>query len=277
MRSGVHFPPREAAILLDHARALNFLITDGVVPSNSKEGYFVRLLIRRSLRLLSKAPEAPEITSVLDRVARDLAHYHPEIGQHRDDLHRVVENEVERYGEAIARARGAIRRQEERARSAGGRISADDLLEWYDSLGVPPEVAVEELKDPPAIPEDFYARVAARHESEVPSTDYTETTEGLPEPPARDGPDGGALLPRPVHRQLRGPRGLRPRSVRRARPDLLLSDRGRSGIGPGPPRRLRSHRRRPERPVGAAPDRPDRALVGRGRDRARSTGPAVCS
>lgn len=179
------FPPREAAILLDHARALNFLITDGVVPSNSKEGYFVRLLIRRSLRLLSKVPEAPAITAILDRTARDLAHYHSEIGQHREDLHRVVENEVERYGEAIERARGAIRRQEERARSSGGRITEDDLLEWYDSLGVPPEVAVEELKEPPAVPADFYARVAARHESEVPSTDYTEKTEGLPElPPA---------------------------------------------------------------------------------------------
>ncbi len=42
------FPPAEAAILIDHARALNFLLTDGVVPSNSKEGYFARLLLRRS-------------------------------------------------------------------------------------------------------------------------------------------------------------------------------------------------------------------------------------
>jgi alanyl-tRNA synthetase len=176
------FAPRETAILLDHARALNFLITDGVVPSNSKEGYFVRLLIRRSLRILSKTPEAPAITSILDRVARELAHYHTEIGQHRDDLHRVVENEIERYGEAITRARGTIRRQEERVRASGGRITTDDLLAWYDSLGVPPEVAIEELKEPLPVPEDFYARVAARHESEVRSTDYTEKDEWLPDP-----------------------------------------------------------------------------------------------
>ena len=176
------FPPRETAILLDHSRALNFLITDGVVPSNSKEGYFVRLLIRRSLRILSKVPEAPAITAILDRVARDLAHYHTEIGQHRDDLHRVVENEVERYAEAITRARGTIRRQEDRALASGGRITTDDLLEWYDSLGVPPEVAIEELKEPLPVPEDFYARVAARHEAEVPPTDYAETTQGLPDP-----------------------------------------------------------------------------------------------
>ncbi len=178
------FPPRETAILIDHARALNFMITDGVVPSNSKEGYFARLLLRRMLRILQKTPEAPEITAILDRLARSLAHQYPELGQHRDDLHRVVQAEVERYAEAIERARSIIHRYEERAEAAGTRVGTAELLEWYDSLGVPPEVAVENLEHPPAIPEDFYAQVAARHESEAPSTDYAEKSEGLPEPPA---------------------------------------------------------------------------------------------
>ncbi len=177
------FPPREAAVLLDHARTINFLVTDGVVPSNSKEGYFARLAIRRSLRILGKTPDAPALTALLDRMARDLAHQYPEIGQHRDDLHRVVENEAERYADAIDRARSVIRRSEERARSTGQSITADDLLGWYDSLGVPPEVAVEELQAPPAIPADFYARAAARHESDAPATDYAERSEGLPRPP----------------------------------------------------------------------------------------------
>ena len=169
--------------MIDHARALNFMLTDGVVPSNSKEGYFARLLLRRSLRILQKTPEAPDIIAVLDRAGRDLAHHFPEIGEHRDDLHRVVQAEVERYAEAIERARTTIRRSEERIRSAGGRVSATELVEWYDSLGIPPEVAVEELRDPPPIPPDFYAQLAARHESETRATDYAEKSEGLPSPP----------------------------------------------------------------------------------------------
>jgi alanyl-tRNA synthetase len=178
------FPPREAAILIDHARALNFLLVDGVVPSNSKEGYFARLLLRRSLRILAKVPEAPELTSILDRIGRELARDFPEIGEHRDDLRRVVEAEIERYREAIDRARMTIRRHEAKLRSEGGRVTGDDLLQWYDSLGVPPDVAVEELANPPAIPEDFYARVAARHESERPTTDYVDASEGFPAAPA---------------------------------------------------------------------------------------------
>lgn len=177
------FVPEEASILLDHARALNFLITDGVVPSNSKEGYFARLLIRRMLRLLDKMPEAPEITAVLDRAARDQALDFPELGENREDLHSVVENEVERYREAIDRARDQVKRQEERAVQSGRTVGVDDLVAWYDSLGLMPELAVESLATPVAIPEDFYARVAKRHESGVARADYVESAVAGPEIP----------------------------------------------------------------------------------------------
>jgi alanyl-tRNA synthetase len=178
------FPAYETAVLIDHARALNFLLTDGVVPSNSKAGYFARLLLRRSLRLLAKAPEAPPLVTILDRAAREIARDFPEVGEHRDDLRLVVEAEIEKYTDAIARARQTIRRHEERVRSEGGKVTGDDLIVWYDSLGVPPDVAVEELAQPPAIPEGFYALVAARHEAERPATEEGETPEELPAVPA---------------------------------------------------------------------------------------------
>ena len=175
------FPPHDAAVLIDHARALNFMLTDGVVPSNSKEGYFARLLLRRSLRLLAKAIDGPDIYAILERSGREIARDFPEIGAHRDDLRRVVEAEVDRYAEAIERARQTIHRAEERVRSSGGRVTSEQLIEWYDSLGVPPDLAIEELNDPPAIPPDFYMLVAARHEGDRPVNDYVERTEGLPE------------------------------------------------------------------------------------------------
>ncbi len=177
------FPPREAAILIDHARAINFLLTDGVVPSNSKEGYFARLLLRRSIRILQRTPEAPELSAILDASAREIARAFPEVGEHRDDLHRVVAAEAERFAESIERARAMIRRYDERTRAGGGRVTEDDLIQWYDSLGIPPDLAVEEVRDPPPIPDDFYARVATRHESERPATEYAEVVEGLPDVP----------------------------------------------------------------------------------------------
>jgi alanine--tRNA ligase len=178
------FPARETSVLIDHARALNFLLVDGVVPSNSKEGYFARLLVRRILRTLSTTPEAPGIVALVDRVGRDLAKDFPEIGEHRDDLARVVEAEVERYAEALTRARDQVRRQAARRQRDGGAIGVDDLVGWYDSLGVPPEVAIAELDTPVEIPADFYAQVSRRHEAEVGTTEYTEEASKGPEVPA---------------------------------------------------------------------------------------------
>ncbi len=177
------FPPVDTAILIDHARAVNFLLTDGVVPSNSKEGYYARLLLRRMLRLLARTPDGPGLIPVLDRVGRELARDFPELGEHREDFHRVIEAEVERYSEAIGRARGIVRRHEERIERTGGTVTDHDLIEWYDSLGLPPDVAVAELKRPVPVPEDFYARVAALHEKETRETDYAEKTSGLPDVP----------------------------------------------------------------------------------------------
>ncbi|HEY6237814.1 MAG TPA: alanine--tRNA ligase-related protein, partial [Thermoplasmata archaeon] len=177
------FPPMETAMLIDHARAVNFLITDGVVPSNSKDGYFGRLLLRRMMRTLAKVPEAPGLLDVLDRVGRDVAQHFPEVGAHRDDLHRVVRAEMERYEESLGRGREQVRRAEARATEAGQSITGDDLVIWYDSLGLPPDVATAELRNPPTIPPDFYARLAARHEKEAPETDYADRSGTLPPVP----------------------------------------------------------------------------------------------
>ena len=37
-------------VICDHSRALTILLNDGVVPSNVREGYFARMLVRRALR-----------------------------------------------------------------------------------------------------------------------------------------------------------------------------------------------------------------------------------
>ena len=177
------FPAVETAILIDHARALNFILTDGVVPSNSKDGYFARLMIRRMLRILARSPEAPELLAVLDRVGRDVAHHFPEVAANRSDLHHVVRAEIERYDEAIGRAQDQVRRAEERSERIGTRITGEDLVAWYDSWGLPPDLAVQSLKNPPEVPKDFYALLAARHEQEARETDYTDKGRGLPEIP----------------------------------------------------------------------------------------------
>ncbi len=175
--------PHEAAVLADHARAVNFLITDGVVPSNVKEGYYARLLIRRMLRILARARGSPDFLQIIDQSGREIARAYPEVGANREDLRRVLQAEVERYEESIKRGRVQVRRMEERLEKEGRAVNVEDLVEWYDSLGLPPDVAVEELRVPPAVPDNFYALVADRHAADKPEKEYSETGSDLPEPP----------------------------------------------------------------------------------------------
>ncbi|MEM0128566.1 MAG: alanine--tRNA ligase [Thermoplasmata archaeon] len=177
-------PAYEASVVIDHARALNFMLTDGVVPSNAKEGYFARLLIRRALRLLARAGDPVDLIAVIDRVGRDLARTFPEIGRHRDDRDQILAAEIERFREAIERARPILRRQEERLAAQGRSPGTEELVEWYDSLGIPPDVAAGLLQRPPPVPENFYQLAADRHAQEAPANDYQERGDGLPEVPA---------------------------------------------------------------------------------------------
>ena len=50
--------------ICDHTRALMFMLNDGVVPSNVKQGYFARLLVRRTMRALKSLNLAIPISEI---------------------------------------------------------------------------------------------------------------------------------------------------------------------------------------------------------------------
>jgi len=45
-------PIEKVYAIVDHTRTLAYMLTDGIVPSNTKAGYLARLVIRRTLRFL---------------------------------------------------------------------------------------------------------------------------------------------------------------------------------------------------------------------------------
>jgi len=120
-------------VLADHARAVAFLLGDGVYPSNEGRGYVLRRILRRAVRhawLLGRreptlAPLTRSVTAVMGEV-------YPEIVSKEQHIERVTRAEEERFLETIE---GGLSRLEE-LRSAKA-ISGDDAFKLYDTYGFP--------------------------------------------------------------------------------------------------------------------------------------------
>jgi alanyl-tRNA synthetase len=85
-------------VLADHARAVAFLLADGVFPSNEGRGYVLRRILRRGVRhawLLGR--REPTLVDVVDQVADEMGRVYPELVHRREHLLRTTREEEERF------------------------------------------------------------------------------------------------------------------------------------------------------------------------------------
>ncbi|HEV8097179.1 MAG TPA: alanine--tRNA ligase, partial [Burkholderiales bacterium] len=84
-------------VLADHARAVAFLLADGVFPSNEGRGYVLRRILRRAVRhawLLGR--KEPTLVSVVEAVIDSMGDVYPELRQRAK--HIVESTRVEEQG-----------------------------------------------------------------------------------------------------------------------------------------------------------------------------------
>jgi alanyl-tRNA synthetase len=121
-------------VLADHARAVTFLMGDGVFPSNEGRGYVVRRILRRAVRhgwLLGR--REPTLAPLVDVVVKSLGSVYPEIATRRTEIRKWTEAEEHRFLETIE---GGLKRLDELA-SGSRAISGDEAFRLYDTFGFP--------------------------------------------------------------------------------------------------------------------------------------------
>jgi alanyl-tRNA synthetase len=122
-------------VLADHARAVSFLLADGVYPSNEGRGYVLRRILRRAVRhawLLGR--REPTLALLADVVVRGMADVYPELGAKAGYIHEVTETEERRFLETIE---GGLARLEEIFASGAKTISGEEAFKLYDTYGFP--------------------------------------------------------------------------------------------------------------------------------------------
>ena len=166
---GLLRPVEALFAILDHTKCLILMLSDGVVPSNVREGYLARLLLRRTYRLLRLLKAEEALLDIVEAQIKYWARDYPRIEESEDYIMEILDLESKRYKQTIARGMELVKRiARELRRSGVRRLPEEKLVELYDSHGVPPEVAEEVARSEGLeveIPEDFYAKVAERHVS----------------------------------------------------------------------------------------------------------------
>jgi alanyl-tRNA synthetase len=122
-------------VLADHARAVSFLLADGVYPSNEGRGYVLRRILRRAVRhawLLGR--HEPTLALLSDVVVRQMGDVYPELTAKAGFIHEVTETEERRFLETIE---GGLARLEEIFASGATTISGEDAFKLYDTYGFP--------------------------------------------------------------------------------------------------------------------------------------------
>ena len=130
-------------VLADHARAVSFLLADGVFPSNDGRGYVLRRILRRAVRhawLLGR--REPTLVYVVERVIAMMSEHFPELAARKKHIVDTTRAEEERF---LATIDGGMSRFEQLAPLAStqgstavrGTISGDDAFKLYDTFGFP--------------------------------------------------------------------------------------------------------------------------------------------
>lgn len=145
---------RAIRVVVEHGRAITFLIADGVIPSNEGRGYVLRRVLRRASLFGRKlGVDHPFLSEVAQAVIAKMGHICPELVDNQEFLLSVIALEEERFRQTLEVGLNWLDRiMEEREEEAfrGGRrvwherrIEGEEVFKLYDTYGFPKELTVE--------------------------------------------------------------------------------------------------------------------------------------
>jgi alanyl-tRNA synthetase len=132
-------------VVADHARAVTFLLADGVIPANESRGYVLRRILRRGLRHGMKLGlERPFLFEITGTVVDLMADAYPELEERREQISRLSLQEEERF---IHTLRSGLPLVEEELMAVQEReeqmLSGEKVFRLYDTHGVPFDLLTE--------------------------------------------------------------------------------------------------------------------------------------
>ena len=138
---------RALRVLADHGRAMTFLATDGVRPSNEGRGYILRRIVRRAVSEASQIGLEPgAVAELAGPVVEGWGEAYPELRERDAEVRDVIAAEAEQFARTLTQGRRLLGEVIERSR-ASGTVTGDDAFRLHDTYGYPLDLTLEAAQD----------------------------------------------------------------------------------------------------------------------------------
>nr|WP_072514186.1 alanine--tRNA ligase [Ndongobacter massiliensis] len=136
-------------VIMDHSKALTFLVSDGVVPSNEGRGYILRRLLRRACRHGKRLGiSGAFLNQVVDAVITCYQGEYEELVPARERIHMVVAREEANFNRTIDQGLQLLQGIVERAQQQHTNVlSGEEAFRLYDTYGFPLDLTKEILAE----------------------------------------------------------------------------------------------------------------------------------
>jgi alanyl-tRNA synthetase len=180
-------PMEKIYALCDHTRCLAYMLGDLIIPSNVREGYLARLILRRSIRMMQETGVDENLGDLVVTQMEKIGLFQFE--QEPSIVREIVNREIEKYDATIERGTRTVQRIGQIYVKKKQPVPLEELIKLYDSHGIPVDLMGRVLTKTGVkfeIPDDFDSQIAEMHseyegiKQKLPLSKYTERIANLP-------------------------------------------------------------------------------------------------
>lgn len=140
---------RSLRVIADHLRAVTFLITDGILPSNEGRGYVLRRILRRAARhgrLLGL--QQPFLHQLTQEVVSLMEGAYPELTLAAASVNKVTLAEEERFISTLDQGLPILNDMVDKVKQAGEKVlPGAEAFKLYDTYGFPLDLITEACRE----------------------------------------------------------------------------------------------------------------------------------
>ena len=143
---------KDFRIIADHVKASVFLIGDGVIPSNTDRGYFVRRLLRRAVSCSDKLGiQKTALSEIVDSVVESYKNIYPDVFDKKEIIKKEIDKEENKFRITLKNGLREFDKLMERRffgiNGAEGEkmmmVLGKDAFDLFQTFGFPIELTVE--------------------------------------------------------------------------------------------------------------------------------------